>query len=166
MIECFSFFDNLDPFIREIKEEEAWKYKYPVTESYVPGTCLWTIILSLPAVLLLMEYGFTRKLYDQISACLAISLAYSLNGILTSYIKILIGRPRPNFIDRCFPNGHGKDYKQCNGVRHSYMDGRKSFPSGHSSLPFVVWYLLFCIWTGKLSLSYIQKQPKLYDCVC
>lgn len=83
-----------------------------------------------------------------------LTLAFSLNAFLTAYIKILVGRPRPDFIQRCFPSVKGTDFTKCTGHLDHVYDGRRSFPSGHSSFSFVVMVFIsmFCarrlqIWT-------------------
>lgn len=58
----------------------------------------------------------------------------SLNGI-HKYFDYL-GRPRPDFFWRCFPNGEMNIEMECTGDADAVIDGRKSFPSGHSSCKF------------------------------
>lgn len=49
-----------------------------------------------------------------------------LNGIFTITLKLLVGRPRPNFFMRCFPDGYGTDINHCTGEYKGHMDGIKT----------------------------------------
>lgn len=63
--------------------------------------------------------------------------------LITTILKHFIGRLRPDFIARCIPDYSGVpgDYVPpsvqatvCTGVKKIILEGRKSFPSGHSSI--------------------------------
>ena len=53
--------------------------------------------------------------------------------VLVCFIKVRVGRLRPDFVARCMPTG---EPAHCTGSAAIVMEGRKSFPSGHSALSF------------------------------
>ncbi|XP_041765972.1 phospholipid phosphatase 4 [Anopheles merus] len=141
------------PFVRKIQPEELWLYRNPRTDSYVPLTMLWPIVLGVPGLAFTLHYLRTRDRQELRCTVLAFTLGLGLNGVITNTVKIAVGRPRPDFFWRCFPDGVLNDELHCTGKdMRALIDGRKSFPSGHSSFAFVglgflTWYLI-----GKLHL--------------
>lgn len=111
-------------------------YRYPVRKSYVPNSYLWLLVFGIPLLIFVIDYMQTKNRHRLCQALLCMTLNYGLNGFLTCFFKVIVGRPRPDFFYRCFPDGKGDDPLQCSGSFRSVMDGRKSFPSGHSSFAF------------------------------
>ncbi|KAG8901989.1 hypothetical protein FRC01_009695 [Tulasnella sp. 417] len=88
-------------------------------------------------------------------------LSLGLTGTITNVIKICVGRPRPDLIDRCQPvDGsvnaplHGlSNYAICTQTdMYILNDGFRSFPSGHASLSFAGLGFLAFYLAGKLHL--------------
>lgn len=132
----FIHLENTLPFMRHIEEEEAWYYKYPNVEPIIPVPQLLTILCIVPLMIYPIQFWYTRDL-DEIEAnFLGLTFALPLNGIITALFKVFVGRPRPNFILRCFPAGFGNNFFSCPGDYMYVMDGRKSFPSSHASFAF------------------------------
>lgn len=148
--------EEREPFVRMIQPEEAWLYRNPMTESYVSGRWLWRMVVLVPVLTVGGVYAVTRDAVDMVTATLVFSLATPLNGVLTNIVKLCVGRPRPDFIYRCWPDGAvPKDAflspsLPCTGHPDTITEGRKSFPSGHSSFSFVTWGFAFFYLAGKL----------------
>lgn len=84
----------------------------------------------------MIPYLHARNYIDTIQVILAWSLACGITAFLTETGKLTIGRPRPDFFFRCFPNEKVTNDLNCTGNFKDVMEGRKSFPSRHSSLSF------------------------------
>ncbi|KAL3280946.1 hypothetical protein HHI36_004172 [Cryptolaemus montrouzieri] len=154
--------------MRQIQPEEVWLYKYPVTGSYVPSPILWCICIFFPTISFILLYIFDKgSRRDCCSAISGITLAFSINAFLTSIIKILVGRPRPDFVNRCFPNEIGTDFTKCTGSIANVHDGRRSFPSGHSSFSFVVMVFMSLLFSRRLNIWNTEhlRGLKLVACI-
>lgn len=124
-----------------------------------------------PFLVTLLFYGFTKDRRDFRAASWAWTLALCMNGIPTSLLKITVGRPRPDYFYRCFPDGvmvlnnHteiGWDASildfNCTGIPSEINEGRKSFPSGHSSCKF--WDKILTEW---INLIFINLPSRICE---
>ncbi|XP_064549726.1 phospholipid phosphatase 5 isoform X2 [Drosophila montana] len=140
--------ETMSAFKRQIHSEELWLYKNPPKPDIVKGGDLLFSVLAVPLVLTLIFYAFTKDRRDFQAASWAWTLAVCSNAVPTSLLKISVGRPRPDFFYRCFPDGVMVLNETANAIGSSLLDfnctgipsvineGRKSFPSGHSSFAF------------------------------
>lgn len=135
----FVFFyisDDATPYFRKIQPEEFWLYRYPRTPSYYPGYLLWITILGVPTFVATVYFIKYRDKTDWQQAILGVVLSIYLTASVTNCIKLAVGRPRPDFLERCFPDGKINNELKCKGHAADVIQGYKSFPSGHSSFAF------------------------------
>ncbi|XBH69509.1 hypothetical protein VPH35_097360 [Triticum aestivum] len=129
----------IEPFHRFIGKDMMTDLRYPLKGNTVP---FWAV---------------PKNIYDLHHGILGILYSVLITAVITDAIKDGVGRPRPDFFWRCFPDG--KDLYDnvttgvlCHGEKSVIKEGHKSFPSGHSSwsfagLGFLTWYL-----TGKIAV--------------
>uniref|UniRef100_H2ZLP3 Phosphatidic acid phosphatase type 2/haloperoxidase domain-containing protein n=1 Tax=Ciona savignyi TaxID=51511 RepID=H2ZLP3_CIOSA len=173
LIAIFCVLENRESFERLIQPEEWWLYKNPSTISpHVSTLKLYLIAIFSPPITILVFSGI-RMRNDVLPALLASTLALTVNGVLTNAVKLSVGRPRPDFFFRCFkdgvvPEGQPSTFNlQCTGDRADIIEGRKSFPSGHSSFAFVSLGFCAIYMAGKLQCFTSGGQGKSWRlCTC
>lgn len=117
-----------------VEEEMISEYKKPRRDSLIPPWIFIAVIILFPLFILCLPLLVTKSYLETTQALLGWTLSMLLNAFLTEFLKLLVLRPRPDFFYRCFPN----EQETVDFSRNilDIVDGRKSFPSGHSSFAF------------------------------
>nr|CAB3470876.1 unnamed protein product [Digitaria exilis] len=156
LVAMYGVLSLVQPFHRFVAEDMMVTLRYPMKNNTVPGWAVPVIAIVVPAIVIIGIYIKKRNLISDsdihtIYAQSGLLFSVLITAVLTVVIKDGVGRPRPDFFWRCFPDGVPK-YNNitgdviCHGVPSVIKEGYKSFPSGHSSgcfagLGFLSWYL-------------------------
>ncbi|XP_047973258.1 lipid phosphate phosphatase 2-like isoform X2 [Salvia hispanica] len=141
----------IEPFHRFVGQDMMTDLKYPLKDNTIPFWAVPILGILLPITIILVFYFIRRDVYDLHHTILGLLFSVLITAVLTDAIKDAVGRPRPDFYWRCFPDGKPSFHNvtgsvQCTGLKSVIKEGHKSFPSGHTSwsfagLGFLAWYL-------------------------
>lgn len=141
----------IEPFHRFVGKGMMEDLMYPLKDNTVPFWAVPIIAILLPFCIILIYYFIRKDVYDFHQATLGLLFSVLITAVITDAIKDGVGRPRPDFFWRCFPEGKGvfnnvTGIVICNGEKGVIKEGHKSFPSGHTSwsfagLGFFAWYI-------------------------
>ncbi|XP_051146148.1 lipid phosphate phosphatase 2-like [Andrographis paniculata] len=145
----------IEPFHRFVGEDMMTDLKYPLKDNTVPFWAVPLIAVILPLFIIVVFYFIRSDVYDLHQAILGLLFSVLITGVLTDAIKDAVGRPRPDFFWRCFPDGIGAFHNvtgnvQCTGLKSVVKEGHKSFPSGHTSWSFAGLGFLSLYLSGKI----------------
>lgn len=149
----------IHPFHRFVGKDMMEDLKYPMKENTIPFWAVPIYSFVLPICIFFVIYlRRGGNVYDLHHGVLGLLFSVLVTAVLTDAIKDAVGRPRPDFFWRCFPDGKDK-YDQwgdviCHGNASDIREGHKSFPSGHTSASFAG--------LGFLSL-YLAGKIKVFD---
>lgn len=160
--------EKLEPYHHVVYHKsdlEYWKYSYPLRSDQVPPWAVPLIALFGPASIILLFYFFGKisRVEAHHSLLLAVGCV-ATNGVVTNFIKVGVGRHRPDFVARCWPGDVVPKFKldgrpDCADNAVNPDEGRKSFPSGHTSWSTAgLGYLTFWL-MGKLRCFDGSAQP-------
>lgn len=165
--------ESAAPFTREfIISDPTINHTHVTVERVSSEACiLYTIIIpffvliGLSAILAPRPQDRLKFMSITLSTFL---VAAFFNGFITNFLKIYMGRHRPDFIARCDPSKRAPidqyvTIEVCTGNMDTILEGMKSTPSGHSSTAFVG-MTFFCLWVyGQINAykTYGSKASKL-----
>ncbi|KAF8522303.1 PAP2-domain-containing protein [Hysterangium stoloniferum] len=158
----FFLLNTIEPFKREFSlNDTSIQHTYAVHER-ISDAHLVLIALVAPLLLMaVMNLISIRSFWDLHTSWLGVLLSLAITGSITNIVKVTVGRPRPDCIDRCQPEAGASDNPVfglvnatiCTQTDNTILkDGFRSFPSGHSSLSFAGLGFLFFYAAGKLHL--------------
>ena len=115
----------------------------------MPAWAVPAVAFSVPLSLVVahrLVWGCPRLEFH--ASLLSLFSAVFAVGAATNTLKISVARPRPNFVARCWPHGAPHVFDAagiavCASDAISPLEGRKSFPSGHTS-----WTAAGCGWAA------------------
>ncbi|KAJ9163308.1 hypothetical protein P3X46_022989 [Hevea brasiliensis] len=148
----------IHPFYRFVGKDMMEDLKYPFKDNTVPTWSVPLYAVLLPIAIFIFFYNRRKDVYDLHHSILGLLFSVLITAVITDAIKNAVGRPRPDFFWRCFPDG--KEFYDrwgdviCHGKDSDIKEGHKSFPSGHTSWSFAG--------LGFLSL-YLSGKIKVFD---
>ncbi|XP_077210612.1 lipid phosphate phosphatase 2-like isoform X2 [Tasmannia lanceolata] len=151
----YGILNLIRPFYRFIGKEMMDDLKYPLKSLTVPFWAVPILAVVLPFAIFTAFYFRRKDVYDLHHAILGLLYSALITGVITSAIKDTVGRPRPHFFWRCFPDGK-EAYNNftggviCHGEDRLIREGHKSFPSGHTSCSFAGLGFLALYLAGKI----------------
>jgi diacylglycerol diphosphate phosphatase/phosphatidate phosphatase len=95
----------IEPFHRFVGEDMMTDLRYPLKSNTVPVWAVPIYAVIGPIIIIIGIYMKRRNVYDMHHAILGLLFSVLITGVLTDAIKDGVGRPRPNFFWRCFPDG-------------------------------------------------------------
>ncbi|KAF9466117.1 lipid phosphate phosphatase 1 [Collybia nuda] len=138
-------FDLKDPII-----------DYPHGKDQISSTLNHNIAFWFPILILVLVGGIRRSLIEIHHGLIALCAGRGLARLVTVLMKHRVGRLRPDFLARC---KWDKVLNACTGDPKLILDGRKSFPSGHSSTAFSGMTFL-ALWLAGNTAAWCFDQTK------
>ncbi|KAH9329631.1 hypothetical protein KI387_001739, partial [Taxus chinensis] len=131
----------IDPFDRFVGKSMLDDLMYPLKENTVPFWTIPILAVIVPSIAICIYYCYQRDVNELHHALLGLLFSVLITAVVTDAVKDAVGRPRPDFFWRCFPDGISKfdnitGRVECHGDVHVIREGHKSFPSGHTSWSF------------------------------
>lgn len=122
----------------EIIQSISIEYPHLKNET-IPSYLLIILSILVPCITIAITTFIKKKDWRLIhSVILGLFVSVGYTYLITNILKISVGRLRPDFMKRCNPNHSSGSLRiTCNPDSADILtQGRKSFPSGHSSMAF------------------------------
>ncbi|UZJ56893.1 hypothetical protein CBS101457_006213 [Exobasidium rhododendri] len=164
----------IDGFRREFSLTDASiQHTYAVKER-VSTTLLAVLAVLIPAAIIaIVSLGISRSVWDLNAGLLGFVLSHAITLTATTVVKVTVGRPRPDLIDRCQPRPGSANATPYGLVTqaicttdlgsHLLRDGFRSFPSGHASTAFAGFTFLSLYLAGKMHIFHPARGHAAYE---
>lgn len=161
----------VEPFHRVFSLEDLDLYHPFSAQERVPLYLLLLLILLVPSTTIVLTSflklpDWRRYILLVHTSLVAFSLSVVFTGFFTNFCKVLVGRPRPDFIARCQPSvdtpttGYVTSSVCATDNFRILSAGFRSFPSGHSSISFASFNFLAIWLAGQFSLFSSMVGPE------
>ncbi|KZT67380.1 PAP2-domain-containing protein [Daedalea quercina L-15889] len=145
---------GLPPYEREFdRKDPLIDHKHH--KSQIGGDLNWFIAFVVPFAVVGITACLRRSALDLHHGTLALYATRAFSEVATEFLKNRVGRLRPDFLSRC---KWDKDLKACAGDLETVLDGRRSFPSGHSSTAFSGMMFL-SLWIAGMTGAWCITRP-------
>ncbi|KAM0833948.1 hypothetical protein ACQ4PT_063937 [Festuca glaucescens] len=95
----------IEPFHRFVGRDMMTDLSYPLKGNTIPFWAVPLFAILLPWVIFVGIYFRKKNVYDLHHGILGILYSVLITAVITDAIKDGVGRPRPDFFWRCFPDG-------------------------------------------------------------
>ncbi|GAA5992059.1 hypothetical protein JCM11641_003662 [Rhodosporidiobolus odoratus] len=164
LLGVIGYLTNKAGYKREFSLSDASiQHTYATTERISFAMCI-VYAGVIPAVsIILVALIWRRSFWDLHNGLLGLLQSVAITTVFTQVVKICVGRPRPDLIDRCQPIANATNSpvyglavasKICTTDINSniMLDGFRSFPSGHSSFAWAGLGFFALYLSGKMHL--------------
>lgn len=137
-------------------DDKSLQHPFAEIERISSSACLLLAIIVpgitiTAASLLSQRHEETQGFHLLHVSLLGLATTFAFNGFITNFLKLLIGRPRPDLLARCLPAPGTPMHEYvsiavCTSTNVKVLeDGFKSAPSGHTSASFAA-FLFLSLW--------------------
>ncbi|KAH9846127.1 lipid phosphate phosphatase 1 [Lenzites betulinus] len=148
------FIKNAEPYEREFSTKDTL-ISHKHRHNQISGNLNWFIAYLVPLGITVAVGAIRRSGIDVHHGMLGLYTTGALSSLITEILKNRVGRLRPDFLDRC---KWDKELKACTGKLETVIDGRRSFPSGHSSTAFAGMMFL-SLWIAGATGAWRLTEP-------
>eukprot|EP01018_Ginkgo_biloba_P013727 Gb_24399 [translate_table: standard] len=95
----------IHPFYRFVGKTMLDDLMFPLKENTVPFWAVPILAVIVPIIVIFIYYLHRRDVNDLHHAILGLLFSVCITAVITDAVKDAVGRPRPDFFWRCFPDG-------------------------------------------------------------